>query len=292
MTFDGVQLTWHWSPFSLTALLLFCLAYGLTIRLMHRRRPQERPVQKRQVAWFAGGVLLIALSLLTPLDAVARTQLFLAHMFQVVLLITFAVPCILFACPNWLFQPALAWPALRAVSKLLTQPVVASVLFNATFLCWHLPVVYGRVLQVSALYHLMTWSLFLVSFLNWWPLIGPERQQHRLSYPAQIAYAFLDGEPLTIFAFLLVFSGVVFYPYAVPTQFLSASADQTSAGALLLLPGIVDLVVMSPLFFRWLQQIEERARRDDARLQALLEARMPASGQDEHSCERAPDLAD
>ncbi|HEY1350327.1 MAG TPA: cytochrome c oxidase assembly protein [Ktedonobacteraceae bacterium] len=287
MTFDGVQLTWPWSPFSLTALLLFSLACGLAIRLMHIRRPQERPVQKRQIAWFAGGVLLIALSLLTPLDAVARTQLFLAHMFQVVLLTTFAAPCVLFACPGWLLQPVLAWPGSRAIIKLLTQPVVASVLFNATFLYWHLPVVYGRTLQVSTLYHLMTWSLFLVSFLNWWPLIGPDRQLHRLSYPAQIAYAFLDGEPLTIFAFLLVFSGAVFYPCAVPTQFLSAYADQASAGALLLIPGIVDLVVMSPLFFRWLQQMEERARRDDARLQAQLEVGGP-----ELSCEQAPKLAD
>lgn len=276
MTF--VRLTWHWSPFSLAALLLFCLAYGLTLWLMHRRRPLQRPVKKRQIAWFCCGVLIVALVLLTPCDTVARTQLFLAHMFQVVCLITFAVPCILFACPGWLFQPALTWPVSRAVFKLLTRPVVASVLFNATFLCWHLPPVYAQALQVSALYHVMLWSLFLLSFLNWWPLIGPDRQLHRLSYPAQIAFAFLDGEPLALYAFLIVFSGAILYPYAVPVQFLSAYADQASAGALLLIPGIVDLVVMSPLFFRWLRQIEEKARGDDVRLQALLEARQRAPG--------------
>lgn len=277
MTFDGIRLTWRWSPFSLAALLLFCLAYGLTLWLMHRRRPLQRPVKKRQVAWFGAGVLIVALVLFTPCDTVARTQLFLVHMFQVVCVITFAVPCILFACPDWLFQPVLTWPVSRAAFKLLTQPVVASVLFNATFLCWHLPQVYAQTLQVSALYHVMLWSLFLLSFLNWWPLIGPDRQVHRLSYPAQIAFAFLDGEPLALYAFLLVFSGATLYPYAVPAQFLSAYADQASAGALLLIPGIVDLVVMSPLFFRWLHQIEEQARREDARLQALLETRQHAS---------------
>lgn len=275
MTIYGIALTWHWSPFSLAALLLLCLAYGLTLSLMHRQKPRERPIKKRQLAWFSAGVLIVALFLFTPIDMVARTQLFLAHMFQVVFLITFAVPCFLFACPDWFFQSAFNWPLSRAVLKVLTQPVVASLIFNLTFVFWHLPLIYDKTLlpQNPALYHLMLWSLFLVSFLNWWPLIGPDRNLHNMSYPAQIAFAFLDGEPLQIYAFIIVFSGVVIYPYAVPAQFLSTYADQASAGALLLLPGIVDLVVMSPLFFRWLRQLEEKARRADERRQALLEER-------------------
>lgn len=278
MNVDGVILSWHWSPFSLAALVLFCLAYGLTLGLMHRRKPEERTVKKRQIAWFASGIVIIALFLFTPIDTVARTQLFLAHMFQVVFIITFAVPCILFACPDWLFQPAFDWPVSRAVLKQLTQPVVASGLFNAVFIFWHLPPIYDKTLfaQGAVLYHIMIWSLFLVSFLNWWPLIGPQRQLHHMSYPAQIAFAFLDGEPMQIYAFIIVFTGVVIYPYAVPAQFLGAFADQASAGALLLVPGIVDFVVMSPLFFRWLREQEAKARLNDERIQKILEARAQA----------------
>lgn len=273
MTFDGIILTWHWSPLSLAALALLCLGYSLTLWLMHRRKPEERPIKKRQIAWFISAVLIIALFLFTPIDLVARTQLFLAHMFQVVFIITFAVPCMLFSFPDWLFQPAFDWPPSRAIMKVLTQPVVASVIFNATFLLWHLPVIYDKTLQYSYLYHTMIWSLFLVSFLNWWPLIGDNRQLHHMSHPAQIAFAFLDGEPLQIYAFVIVFTGVVIYPYAVPPQFLSTYADQAAAGALLLLPGIVDWVVMSPLFFRWLGELEVKAKRNDERLQTLREAR-------------------
>jgi putative membrane protein len=299
MEIDGIILSWHWSPFSLAALLLFCLAYGLTLGLMHRRKPQERPIKRRQIAWFIAGVLIVALFLFTPIDEVARTQLFLAHMFQVVFIITFAVPCILFACPDWLFQPAFDWPISRAVIKALTQPVVASVLFNGVFLFWHLPPVYDQTLlaQSAYLYHIMLWSLFLVSFLNWWPLIGPERQLHHMSHPAQIAFAFLDGEPMQIYAFIIVFSGVVVYPYTVPSQLYSAFADQASAGALLLLPGIVDWIVMSPLFFRWLRQMEEKAKKNDERLQLILEARERAALEEEEEDEEisyqgAPGLAD
>lgn len=281
MSFDGIIFTWHWSPFSLAALLLFCLGYSLTLWLMHRHRPSERPVTRRQIAWFCSGVLILALFLFTPIDGIARTQLFLAHMFQVVFIITFAVPCILLSCPDWLFQPAFDWPISRAVIKCLTQPVTASIVFNATFVFWHVPEVYDQTLHVNYLYHIMLWSLFLVSFLNWWPIIGRERQLHHMSYPAQIAFVFLDGEPLAIYAFIIVFSGVILYPYAVPPQFLSAYADQASAGALLLLPGIVDVAVMSPLFFRWLHQMEEKARRNDERIQALLEARARADAEEE-----------
>ncbi len=67
------------------------------------------------------------------------------------------------------------------------------------------------------------------------------------------------------------------YPYAVPTQFIGAFAEQASAGALLLLPGIVDLIVMSPIFFRWLRQMEVKARIDDERLQSLREAQERAA---------------
>jgi putative membrane protein len=228
-------------------------------------------------------VLIVALFLFTPIDAMARTQLFLAHMFQVVFIITFAVPCILFACPDWLFSPVFDWPVTRALLKVLTQPVVASLLFNGVFIFWHLPPVYDQTLlpQGAYLYHLMLWSLFLVSFLNWWPLIGPNRQLHHMSYPAQIAFAFLDGEPLQLYAFIIVFTGVVLYPYHVPAQFLSSYADQASAGALLLVPGIVDFAVMSPLFFRWLREHEEKARLNDERIQAILEARACAEDEEE-----------
>ncbi|HET8841069.1 MAG TPA: cytochrome c oxidase assembly protein, partial [Ktedonobacteraceae bacterium] len=122
-------------------------------------------------------------------------------------------------------------------------------------------------------YHLMLWSIFLTSLLSWWPLIGAGRQLHSLSYPAKMLYTFLDAQPLAFYALLIVFGGVVLYPYAIPRELpLDAFADQAAAGALLLIPGFVDLIVMSPFFFRWLAQIEERARLNDERRQALLES--------------------
>jgi cytochrome c oxidase assembly factor CtaG len=159
--------------------------------------------------------------------------------------------------------------------------LVASILFNLTFLIWHAPALYNAALARGTLYHVAMLSFLLTSLLNWWPLIGPLRPWHKLSYPQQMLYAFLDGQPVDIFAFLLVFTGVVFYKhYAIPPQFIawgySAVADQTIGGAFLLVPGLVDLVVMSPLFFLWLSQIERQAKVDDVRRQEEEEARLAA----------------
>ena len=120
-----------------------------------------------------------------------------------------------------------------------------------------------------------------------------------MSYPLQMLYAFVDGQPVDIFAFVLVFSGVPLYPgYAIPSQFghvswnavpaqlgLTPFADQAAAGALLLVPGLIDLLVMTPLFFRWLKEIEQRTRSVDQERQRLAEIEGDEEWEDEDEAE-------
>jgi cytochrome c oxidase assembly factor CtaG len=277
---DGLNYTWHWSPITLAGLVMLCLLYGMGIKLTYKDKIQT-PLQRYCILAFVGAILLLALVLLTPLDTIARTQLFAAHMIQAVAITTLCAPLLLAACPDWLLQPLIAQPVFRWIFQTLTQPLVASILFNLTFLIWHAPGLYNAALVQGTLYHIELLSFLLTSLLNWWPLIGPLRPLRKLSYPQQMLYAFLDGQPVDIFAFLLVFTGVVFYKhYAIPSQLIgwgySAVADQTIGGAFLLVPGLVDLVVMSPLFFLWLSQIERQAKVDDVRRQEEEEAGLAA----------------
>jgi cytochrome c oxidase assembly factor CtaG len=273
---QGLDFSWHWNPIIVISLLLLCLLYVVAIRLARRYKPEETLPSYRMIA-FASAVILIALVLLTPLDTIARTQLFAAHMIQAVTLTTLCAPLLLAACPDWLLQPLIDQPVGRQIFRFLTRPLVASIIFNLTFLIWHAPNLYNLALNNSTLYHVELLSFLLTSLLNWWPLIGPLRRLRNLSYPLQMVYAFFDGQPVDIYAFLLVFTGVVFYThYTIPHQFIewgySAVADQTIAGAFLLIPGLVDLVVMSPLFFRWLGQIEQQSKIADQRRQEEEEA--------------------
>ena len=273
---NGLNFSWHWSPITLIGLVILCLLYTGGIRFARKRNPHATLKGYRLVAFIAA-ILLIAVVLLTPFDTIARTQLFAAHMIQAVVLTTLCAPLLLAACPDWLLQPLVDQPIIRRVLQVLTSPLLASIIFNLTFLIWHAPGLYNFALKNGTLYHIEMLSFLLAALLNWWPLIGPLRELRRLSYPLQMAYAFFDGLPLDVFAFLLVYTGVVFYPsYAIPPQFIqwgySAVADQTIAGAFLLIPGLVDLVVMSPLFFRWLAQIEQQAKIADQKRQEEEEA--------------------
>ncbi len=273
---DTLNFTWHWSPLTLVGLLLLCLLYTIGLRIVGRRNTHP-PLERRRVIAFISAIVLIALMLLTPIDMIARTQLFMVHMLQVVVLVTLCSPLLLYSCPPWLVQPIIESHVTRPIVRFLTQPVIASCIFNITFLIWYAPRIYSATLTNGTLYHVELWAVLLTSLLNWWPLIGPVRSLHQMSYPMKMLYAFVDGQPVDIFAFLLVFTEVVFYPqYMVPRSFTSFGfnnlADQTIGGSLLLIPGIVDLVVMSPLFFRWLGQIEQRAKLDDQRRQEEAEA--------------------
>ncbi len=283
--FYGLNLTWHWSPITLAGLIVVCLLYIFGIRSARRYKPEEKPLPARRVVSLIVAVSAIALLLLTPIDTIARTQLFSVHMFQAVMLITLCAPLLLYACPAWLVQPLLTNPLVRPVARFLTQPVIASLIFNLNFLLWHAPLFFNFALRNGTFYHVMMVSFLVTALLNWWPLIGPVRELHKMTYPQRMLYAFLDGQPVDFFAFLLVFSFVVFYRhYAVPPQLgISAFADQAVGGALLLLPGLVDLVVMSPLFFRWLGQLEAKAKIADQRRQEEEDAMMEEEEMEQHS---------
>lgn len=274
--FNDLSSTWSWNPTVISILLLLILGYLAALWQARSRRlrdAQEVSVRPYQIAAFFAAIVLAAALFLTPINTVARTQLFLVHMVQAVLLTTVCAPLILVGSPSVLLRPPLELPVVRTIARILTQPLVASVLFNLTFLLTHAPKIYTSLQQDGAAYDAMMLGIFLTSLLNWWPLIGSVHELRRMSYPVQIAYSFFDGQPVDIYAFILVFTTVPLYThYAIPPQLgLSAFGDQAAGGALLLIPGLVDLGVMSPLFFRWLAQIERKARLADQRRQEELE---------------------
>jgi cytochrome c oxidase assembly factor CtaG len=266
---DGLLLVWAWHPGTLALLLILSLLYVLGVRRVRVRFPQDTSLQVLHIAAFFLAILLAAFVLLTPVDIIGRTQLFSVHMAQVVVLTTLCTPLILYSCPALLLQPLTEIPGIREIVKALTFPLVASLLFNLVFLFWHVPRIYDGAQRNGMLYQVQMLSIFLTSLLNWGPLIGAQQEQQHMSYPIKMLYAFFDGQPVDIFAFVLVFTGVALYRlYAIPPQLnLTPFADQTVAGALLLIPGLVDLIVMTPLFFRWLNQIEQDTSLADQRRQ-------------------------
>jgi putative membrane protein len=269
---NGLLLTWSWSLGTVVFLLLLCLLYLWGLWLA-RRHVEGQCISAYRIAAFFAGIVIVALFVLSPVNTIARIQLFSVHLAQVVILTSVCAPLVLAGCPAIVLRPLVEIPVVRHVMRFLTLPLTASLIFNVTFLLWHVPKLYNASLASAPLYQAMVLCIFCASLLNWWPLVGSLTELRKISYPMQIFYAFFDGQPVDIFALVLVFSGVPFYPhYALPPQLgLSRFADQAVGGALLLVPGLIDLAVMSPLFFRWLAQIEAKTRLADQRRQQEME---------------------
>ncbi|BCL80145.1 cytochrome c oxidase assembly protein [Ktedonobacteria bacterium brp13] len=273
--FNGLSFVWSWSPAGIICFLALILLYLLALRRVQRLRqqqPQTPRVSTTRIIAFFSGVVIFALVLFSPLNTIGRTQLFSVHMLQIVVLTTVCAPLMLVGSPEILLRPILSLPVVNWLITFLTKPVVASLTFNAVFFFFHLPSVLGVVSATTGLNDLMLVAIFLTSLLNWWPLIGSLHELRKMGYPLQMLYAFLDGQPVDIFAFVLVYTGVpIYHHYVMPPQLnLTPGGDQTTAGALLLIPGLVDLAVMSPLFIKWLSQIEHKTRMGDLRREQAL----------------------
>ena len=268
---NGLSLSWMWQPAILIVLFLLSLLYLLGIWQAQQRDPQGKPVSPYRIAAFFCAMFLLLFLFASPISTIGRTQLFFVHAFQIVVITSICSPLILAACPAIVLRPLQRTPVVREIMRFLVSPLVASLLFNITFLVWHAPRLYTLAMADANLYQLMLLMIFITSLLHWFPLMGSLHEWRRMGYLLQALYAFLDGQPADIFAIVLVVSSSIVYPYAIPPQLgLTASLDQIVGAGLLLIPGIIDLVVMSPLFIRWLGQLEERTRLADQKRQEEL----------------------
>lgn len=256
-------LTRHWSfdPF-LPAACLAALVYaiGQRRRLAAIRRA-GRPVGEwrlRGLAFYAGLVAL-ALAIDSPVDYWADKYLF-AHMLQHVLLGFIAPPLIVLGAPWLPLRRGLPSPArrllaravaagrkqrfVRGLTRGLTNPVLAFLLFNGAMVAWHLPYLYDVALQNRTVH---IWaehaSMFAFGMLLWLQVLD--------SPPFHPRFTALGREALTVgtnaimvgIAMTLVLFSHSLYPvYAHQSHvILSQFSDQQVAGSTLWACGEVTL---------------------------------------------------
>jgi putative membrane protein len=277
----GLDVGWNWDPAVLLGIAALCAAYYWLVGPFRERRGLGEPATRRQVVYFVAGVVTLALTLITPLDALGRHALFSAHMLQLMLLNTLVGPLLLLSLPEWLVRAAVR-PLTRPGSDLtLVVPLVAGLVFNATFLLWHSAPLFEPALRNEALHDLETATLLLTGTFRWWPLLSPADHRVRMASPVQIVYLLLESLPLDIFAVVLIFATnplYATYAAAPRTWGISAMLDQEIAGCIALVPGtFLDIILMSTIFFAWLRRVEHNQEQEDERLAALQQGRQHSS---------------
>lgn len=238
--------------------------YALIDRLRIRYDLGEAVPRERALAFLAGWAVM-ALSVVSPLDALGRYRLFTAHTVELLLLTTVAAPLLMYGIPEWFVWRLLPLRSLRNATRGLLFPVGAALAFNAIILIWHVGPLYEHALTNTPLHDLENLSFLFAGLLTWWPLLTPLDRQTRMATPFQMVYLAAESLPLDIFGVAAIFAPGVFYStYLHAPRVLAGLTpmlDQQIAGALLAVPGnILDVVLMSVIFFAWIERMEHKQR--------------------------------
>jgi putative membrane protein len=245
--------TWH--PDVIAGLAVLALVY------LRRTRALAAPVPARRGLYFAGGLLVLALSLNGPLHDLSDHYLFSAHMIQHLLLTLVAPPLLLAGLSPGMLSPVLRRDRLRRVLFRLTRAPTTFVLYNTALLTWHLPALYNATLVYHPLHVVEHLTLIGTAVLLWWPVLSSEPRLPGLHYAAQLLYIFLLGLPMTAVAALVTMADVSLYPFyaSAPRLWgLSPVEDQRLGGLIMWVPaGIAPLVAFTAVFFRWVAAEQE-----------------------------------
>jgi putative membrane protein len=223
-----------------------------------------RAVPVGRQAAFLGGVLTMALALLSPLDDLSDHYLFTAHMLQHLLLILVVAPLLLLGIPDWLFRDLLRRTRLTPVARVARHPLIAFGLFNLIFAVAHVPALYELALAsepVHAAEHLV---FLATAVVMWLPVLSPLPE---LRYPplGQVLYLFLQTLPSGLVGALLAASGTAVYAtYVLAPRVspLSAQEDQQLGGLIMWVgTGFYFLIASGIVFFAWAAREEAANRR-------------------------------
>ncbi|MGH2454323.1 MAG: cytochrome c oxidase assembly protein [bacterium] len=156
---------WPIDPLVVTGLLAATVAWRwITLRFAARRG---------QTFYGWGALVVLALSLLSPLEAGAGRS-FTLHMTQHVVLMMVVAPLLALGTPaaflGWLRRRPVVGPLI----KVIWSPLPAFALYHAALFLWHLPSLYDAALRREAV-HLLQHATFLGGSLAFWGVVvAPE----------------------------------------------------------------------------------------------------------------------
>lgn len=260
---------WNWNPVVLVVLIVVLGVYLYSIGPLRRKYQLAERVPSGRVALFVSGIVLLALALITPLQALTQI-LFSAHMIQHMLLSLAVAPLLVGGLPDWLVAFCIRNRVVRFVWRGVTMPIIAAILFNANIWIWHAPAVMS-VMMMNEWTHLLALALYVVTgVLFWWPLFGARVEGlYALNVAGKLIYILLSDMPMVLLGAGLTFTPPLYAMYADSAKFLgwSPAFDQQLGGLVMWIPGGIYLIVIaSVLLIQWFMQMEKQQAQEDAEL--------------------------
>jgi len=262
----AVWTAWQWTASIVVPLALCAAWYAIGVRALWRRAGVGHGVRRWQVWCFAGGVVTLAIALLSPVDALAET-LFSAHMVQHLLLMLVAAPLLALGEP---LLPALwalpgerrlaigrwwrASPRARRAARAGCDPLGVWLANLAVLWFWHLPGPYLAALGDERLHALEHLTFLGAAFLFWWVVFQPIGRR-RLAHGGAVVYLALALMQSGALGAILAFARTPWYPAhaaGAAAWHLTVLEDQQLAGLIMSVPAsLVYIGVALALAARW-----------------------------------------
>ncbi|MEJ2009172.1 MAG: cytochrome c oxidase assembly protein [Acidobacteriota bacterium] len=202
MTISHFWLTaWDWEPSIVVGCIGLLVAYAYAARFKFSKR----------ALLYVAGVLVLLLTLVSPLDALSDTYLFSAHMVQHMLLILIAPPLLLLGIPREMAQRAMRYPWVQRAEALLNKPIFAWSIGVGILWFWHWPPFYNATLASEQIHILEHLSFLVCSSIFWWPVISPI-EEFRMEPLTAIIYLFGACAVHSVLGIILTFAPVGHYP--------------------------------------------------------------------------------
>lgn len=255
--------------------LLYLRGWWRTLRgrrasLGGRGFPLLRPIA------YLGGVGVIALALLSPIDFLADYS-FTFHMVQHELLVMIGVPLLLLGAPflpvvrglpgmvrRGVFIPFAQNGWVRRFILFVTHPLVAFALFIFLFMAWHFPGLYNAALRNEWLHYLEHACFVFGAALFWWNIITPYPFPSRLNFLMRMMILFASTIPNGALAATLSFSRELFYAYGALEGFWGMTmVEEQQLGGILMwaVGGTGRLIAMTIVFMVYASREEKKEPR-------------------------------
>ena len=270
------QLHWNFSLPVLLPIVLFASIYIWRFR-QARAEAGGRGAGWPQALAFAGCILVLLVSVVSPIDRLGEEYLFSAHMVQHILLGDLAPLLLLLSLSRVIMRPATR--RLHRIERKLgrfAHPAFFIVAWLALVYVWHIPALYNAALEHPVLHGLEHATFFTAGTLLWWPLIQPVPMRHRLEGLQGLLYVFAAKASLGVLGLYLTWSKGVAYDYYnhVPQIWgLNHLEDQNVGGALMMVEQAIVLVIVEAILFVKMLNASEEAERRRERLEDAEEAR-------------------
>ncbi|HEU5015099.1 MAG TPA: cytochrome c oxidase assembly protein [Roseiflexaceae bacterium] len=245
---------WHWHPSVLLGCVGLLAGYAVLLRFRFGRA----------ALWYASGVFVLFVALLSPLHTLGDTYLFSAHMLQHMLLILIVPPLLLLGLPAALVRTWLEIPPVRRIERVLRRPVVAWLFGMGTLWLWHVPALYNAALSNENLHIVEHLCFITTATIFWWPIVAPIDEARPMPL-ITVGYLFLAMIASGVLGIMLTFAAPGLYPaYLHPpdqlgilpllrdTWGLTPAVDQQLGGLFMWVPsGLVYIAAAMVILARW-----------------------------------------